>query len=93
MRRYLDTGTLPTERLDDTNKIPKSDEGRPAVQAVLAVPPDREEQRCRGTANTAVRSNGRGGLVETGDGSAPEAVISVASLFGWGHDQENNQDY
>lgn len=104
MRRYLATGTLPNET-PNNNITPKSEEGRPAVQAV---PLDREENGSHSSKAKSVSPNGREELVKTRDSgkdsgssasaahnaeSPPDATISIASLFGWGHDREEDEDY
>ncbi|CAM9840686.1 unnamed protein product [Ectocarpus sp. 4 AP-2014] len=103
IRRYLDTGISPgaTPRTQEA----KQDEGRP----VQAVPPDREKYHLSGAERIkpngagehvgSVEDNGRvvdgecslGGAHNAA--SSAEGALSVASLFGWGHDREKDADY
>lgn len=101
MRHYLDTGILPDE---PPARIPKTDESRP----VQTVPPAGEKghrgttsaQSIQGRDGAESRNGSKGGRVDAIHGSSAaraaspaDATISIASLFGWGHDREKDEDY
>lgn len=104
IRRYLDTGISPgaTPRTQEA----KQDEGRP-VQAVPpdrekyhhsgaeTIKPD-------GAGEHVGSAGGNGRVADARErylsgahnaASSAEGVLSVASLFGWGHDGEKDADY
>ncbi|CAM9107052.1 unnamed protein product [Ectocarpus sp. 6 AP-2014] len=104
IRRYLDTGISPgaTPRTQEA----KQDEGRP-VQAVLPdrekyhhpgagrIKPDgaREHVGSAGGNGRAVDARESSLSEAHNAASSAEGALSVASLFGWGHDRQKDADY
>lgn len=105
IRRYLDTGTLP----DGTPlpEEGKQDEGRP-VQPVPPDREkyhhsEAERTKPDGAGKGVGSVGGNGTVVDDAResslsgahnaASSAEGALSVASLFGWGHDREKAADY
>lgn len=103
-RRYLDTGTLPNAT--PVTVEAKQNEGRP-VQAVPPGREKHhhsgaERIKPDGTGEGVGSVGGSGRAVDARESSlsgvknaasSAEGALSVASLFGWGHDREKGADY
>lgn len=109
MRHYLDTGTLPSvlnpdpvSKSDERRPV----QAVPGREKSSSPNAGARSRRGGGSAdgNCVSRVEGRpvinvvdgesGGDAHHADASPPaQATISIASLFGWGHDREKDEDY
>lgn len=107
MRHYLGTGVLPRAALAQTSKSDERRpvQAMPAKEdeSFISPTPTTSVQSRRGEESAESVIQAKGGPIVNDDGvlgsgahhAAPpaEATISIASLFGWGHDREKGEDY